>query len=407
MTTRVDVASVEPLTGLPGQAFGSIKLSTLRELAFVPTVVAEDEDSPAPDKHGYQREPNKRRFTGIGKDYLAGDMVTPLLISVRVPETDRADFEALFRAGDVETIHAMYSPRVFAIVDGQHRLGGLMWAQDQNPDFDPSVPVTLIYGLTYEAEARLFDITNTEQKAIPRTLVEYTKATITETRRDTYEQKIRGITMDLIIQPDSVWANRVNFTGGSNKGGRKTTFEGLRRSTATMFPREFLARVEAAEMDPTELAKMVWTAVAATASTAWNSEPTTGPDGEQVAVAYRLNDLVGIATVAMLGKDILAVALDRYEQGTPIEETVAHLIARLHEVDWRKGQDNDVMAGRAGWAGVKAMYEALYPVVFQMAPQSPLAAAALEEAIEAQTTRRNRSERGQARPEGDTPPAGD
>ena len=360
-----NVASVEKLTGLDGQATAAVKLSTLRQLAFVPTVVAQDEDSPAEDKHGYQREQSKRRFPAIGKYFLSGGAITPLLVSVRVDEDDRDGFVRMLKVGDVEGIHNEYSPRVFSIIDGQHRLGGLMWAQDEDPSFDPAVPVMLFFGLSYEAEATLFDTVNTKQKNIPKPLVEFTKATITEVGGDSYDQKIRGIALRLTMDEDSPFYGRVNMTG-SISSGRKTTFEGLRRSMTEMYPREFLARVEA-DHNPVELAKLYWNKVAEVCSTAWNGLPSVNPEsGEAEATSYRLTDLVGIATVSKLGKDVLTSALERaaLEQDSEVvETTIEEMASRFADVDWRKGGETDAVWGRAGWAGVKVLYENLYPIV--------------------------------------------
>lgn len=333
-------------------------------LAFVPTVNARDEDSPAEDRHGYQREPNARRFPGIGKHYLAGGAITPLLVSVRhVSEDERDAFTRLLKAGEVDLLHEEYTPRVFAIVDGQHRLGGMAWAQDENPDFDPSVPCILFFGLGYAEEARLFDTVNTKQKAIPRPLVEFTKATITEIGGDTYEQKIRAIA--LAEDDDSAWKGRVNLTGATAKGGRKTTFEGLRRSMMEMYPREILARVEGAGHDPLAMAKVWWFEVAEACAPAWQGAPEVAEDGTLAPVAYRLTDLVGIATVARLGKDAVVSAMERFDrEETPVFDTLREYAQRLEAVDWRKGGQSDRMTGLAGWAGVTSLYEALYPVVF-------------------------------------------
>jgi DGQHR domain-containing protein len=353
-----NAASVESLTGLTGQATAAVKLSVLRELAFIPAVNVIDEDSPAPDKHGYQRESSSRRFPQIGKHYLAGGRITNIIVNVRVSEDDRDEFIKMLKAGDVPAIHEVYTPRVFAVIDGQHRLGGLKWAQDEDANFDPQIPLTLFFGMTYEDEAIEFDTINTKQKNIPRPLVEFTKATITERGSDTYEQKIRGIAMSLASDEDSPWYERINFTGARSTGIRKTTFEGLRRSLTEMYPREFLGRIEQLELDPQELAKTYWSQVVKASKPAWVGMP--DEDGEPVT--YRLTDLVGVATVSRLGKDVLTSAIE-HSDDTPIDETISEMAARFVDVDWRKGGENDLMAGRAGWAGVKALYEALYPVI--------------------------------------------
>ena len=84
-------------------------------------------------------------------------------------------FNELFEAGDIDGIHAAFDKSVFSIVDGQHRLNGLYWAWEKDEEFNADVPVMLFYGLRYAEEAALFDDINTNQRKLPKALIEVTK----------------------------------------------------------------------------------------------------------------------------------------------------------------------------------------------------------------------------------------
>src|SRR5688572_28234601 len=101
-----------------------------KELLFVSTYDTQDPLSPASDKHGYQRPPMTHRFPEIGKYYRAGNhavLITPITISVRLSDAGEIkDFLKLFSAGDLAGILKKFG-KVASIVDGQHRIGGLIW----------------------------------------------------------------------------------------------------------------------------------------------------------------------------------------------------------------------------------------------------------------------------------------
>lgn len=346
-------------------AIGALSLDVLSELAFVSTYSGRDADSPAPDHHGYQRDPSERRFPSIGRYFAQGGLITPLLVSVRVPESEAESIIGdINRANvaDVSDIHRQHGRTVFSVVDGQHRLGGLRWAQRENPGFNPLVPCVLMFGLTYADEARLFDTINATQRGLPKALIEVSKATITERGEETYPQVIRTMTYSLATDADSVWRDRVNMTG--MRGIRGTSFEALRRGVQDAFPSEFLARIDAADFDALESLKAYWLSVSEACADAWNNAPTIDDGGDVVPVSYRLHDAVGIIALSRLARDVITTAIADAETQAEVTDAIRTLVDRLSTVDWRKTADNPLMAGRAGYSGGKAIYEALYAAVF-------------------------------------------
>jgi hypothetical protein len=80
----------------------------------------------------------------------------------------------------------------------------------------------------------------------------------------------------------------------------------------------------------------------------------------EVPVSYRLKELVGVASVAKLGKDILTSALEREQ----FAERMSDLVSLLSEVDWVKQEGNPWMASQAGFAGQKELYAMLHNLVY-------------------------------------------
>jgi hypothetical protein len=82
-----------------------------------------------------------------------------------------------------------------------------------------------------------------------------------------------------------------------------------------MFPEHLMDRILAIGRDPKDFALRYWQEVATVCAPFWKAPPPrvkgkkrVAPDEEQVA--SRLTDLVGVASVARLGRDILSSAIE-------------------------------------------------------------------------------------------------
>lgn len=337
-------------------------------LLFISNFEKVDPDSPAPDKHGYQREPIEERIPGIARFFLqeGGATIPALTLSVRIHKVaEISKFVRLFNKGDKMGILKEFGQSVLSVVDGQHRFLGLVRAWNMNSEFNPRVPVTLKFGLSFEEEARLFDTINSTQRKLPRALIESTKADITEVGSTNHAQHIRLIALKLARDESSPWHGRINMTGARNPQ-KPISFEGLRRSTLSMFPKELLERVDAAELEPDLIAMDYWGHVSSACKEAWNGEDRMAfreEDGEEVEVpvVYRINELVGVAALAKLGQNIIASALEHKD----FTERLETLTGRLAEVDWEKSKDNPWMKNQqAGFAGQRDLYTVLYNWVY-------------------------------------------
>ncbi|HEY0311830.1 MAG TPA: DGQHR domain-containing protein [Allosphingosinicella sp.] len=353
-----------------------------KELFFVSTYNSADPLSNAFDKHGYQRPPSPERFAEIGRYYAEGNnrhKIPPIIISVRLSDpVEIKRFLKLLDAGDIDGIKAAFGAFVASVIDGQHRFHGLIAAWAKDAEFLPQIPCTLYFGLSFIEEATMFNTINATQRKLPKALIETTRGDITEAADSTYAQQIRRITFSLCRDDGSVWGpidgiEQINMTGVRDPN-RQVTYEGLRRSTSNMFPVQLLSRLSAIDEHlPLKYAKRYWAAVAKACVEAWNGMPekrtVVDPDTGVVTfekIKYRIKDLVGVASLAKLGKDVITTHIDS-GKATKLEE----LVDNLAVVDWEKSPTNKWMRSQAGFAGQKELYTLLYELAYNGAePES-------------------------------------
>lgn len=350
--------------------------ATARDLFFVSTYDTTDPDSNARDKHGYQRPPMPGRFAEIANYFTDNEhqyLITPLIVSVRLRDAQQIDrFMRLLEANDIAAISRTFGRSVASVVDGQHRFLGLVKAWEENSEFQPPIPVVLYFGLDFVDEAELFNTINVTQRKLPKALIETTRGDITEAASASYVQKIRRIAFSLCRDADSVWGpisgvEQINMTGVRDPE-RPVTYEGLRRSTANMFPVELLERLENLDPDlPVKIAKRYWKRVSEACREAWTGSPATRVESDQeagedrvVTIKYRIKDLVGVAALAKLGKDIITSQIEAPLGANRLEGLVEKLVA----VDWEKRPGNQWMVSQAGFAGQKDLYHVLHRLVY-------------------------------------------
>lgn len=364
---------------VPGKAaLATLTPDALKALAFISTYNTVDDQSSSPRQHGYQRDPLDARFPAIGRyfsqeadgedgKHTHAHLITPIIASVRVySPKEQAEFNHLFNSGDIDGIHRKFGKSVVSIVDGQHRAGGLFWAWERKDNFNPDVPVMLYYGLRYADEATLFDDINTNQRKLPKALIEATKVHM-EAGEKTHQQTIREVAFALAQDGDSPWYGMVNMTGARDPE-KPVTYEGLRRATGNMLHEKLIARLDNRGIVLDKVAKKYWELVSRACAPAWNDRPrvVTGEDGESVEeeVKYRLKDLAGVASVSRLGADIIGTALDQSKTDEDFWSAVASLVSKLGQIDWEKRAGNPWTSAGAGFAGMTGLYKMLYDLVY-------------------------------------------
>lgn len=349
------------------EAVGFMTPSAMRELLFISNFEKQDPDSPAPDGHGYQREPIKDRIPKIARFYLEGGgtaRTTPLTLSVRLSEpAEIKKFIELFNSEDKQGILESFNRSIVSVVDGQHRFLGLVKANEMDSDYNPKVPVLVNFGLSFAEEAQFFDVINSTQRKLPKALIEITKADVTDVGEMSHAQRIRLIATMLARHEESVWHGQINLTGARDPN-KPVTYEGMRRSSASMFSKEILERLDSRELSADRIARDFWKLVSDACTEAWNDVPRKmrNDDGEMVEtpVNYRLKELVGVASLARLGQNIIASALEHEN----FDQRFAQLVGKLSEVDWAKIPGNPWMRSQAGFAGQSELYSVLYSWVY-------------------------------------------
>jgi DGQHR domain-containing protein len=363
---------------VPGKsALATLTPDALKALAFVSTYNTVDDQSSSPRQHGYQRDPLDARFPAIGRYFAQAEgdgihthahLITPIIASVRVySEKERTRFNFLFDRGDISKIHEEFGKSVFSIVDGQHRMGGLFWAWEREAAFNPDVPVMLYYGLRYADEATLFDDINTNQRKLPKALIEATKVHM-ESGEPSHQQTIREIAFALAQDGDSPWHGMVNMTGARDPE-KPVTYEGLRRATGNMMHEKLIGRLQNRNFDLDKVAKKYWELVSRACAPAWQDRPRLvvpieGGDPVEEPIKYRLKDLAGVASVSRLGADIIGTALDQSRTEEEFWSAVAAQVSKLGQIDWEKREGNPWTSAGAGFAGMTGLYKMLYELVY-------------------------------------------
>lgn len=341
--------------------FATMTPAAMAQLLFVSDWTITDEDSPSPDKRGYQRPIKSARVPQIAgymaDSYAAGEFrIPPVILSVRgVAATERETFHHMLNSSNIDGIHERFGRRAVCIVDGQHRTAGAFGAAlKRGGDFDAAIPVVMYFDLSYETEAEWFNTINSTAQPIPKSLLEWTKTDITEAHRDSKEQKIRVIAQRLATEEWSPFQDAVNFAGGRQLG-RHITFEGLRRSTADFFggPRaRTFERLTEHDIEPYEFIRDYWKGVAEACSEAWTADP-------KAETKFRIKELVAIGALAKLGNTLTEQAIIQGKSGPRVRDYVLDKVTKLSAVDWTKSDENPWMRAQAGFAGRDRLYETL------------------------------------------------
>ena len=247
----------------------------------------------------------------------------------------------LLDSGDVDRIKETFGDKLAPIVDGQHRFSELIGTWNRNPEFMPRIPALLFFGLSFIDEAELFNTINVNQRKLPKAWIETTRGDITDVNYARYGQQIRRITFSLFRDDHSVWGpkdsiEQINMTGVRDRN-RPVTYEGLRRSKMNIFPKLLLTRLSAIDESlPLKYAKKYWQQVSEACAEAWNGTPDTRTvidsdtsEPREEKSKYRIKDLVGVASLAKLGQNVIQTRIDSGEA-----DKLDSLVSKLVEFDW-------------------------------------------------------------------------
>ena len=151
-------------------------LTYMRARDFLNGLTSVDAWSPT-NKQGYQRMPVQARFRKIAR-YVTGKDGNPrpvlpqaVVLNARPEDSKKLRFSGAGENG-IGTLEIPGDMTLWE-VDGQHRLGGLRYAVEQNEEFgDFPIPIVITEGLPRLDEAVLFFVVNTTQKRVPTDLAQ-------------------------------------------------------------------------------------------------------------------------------------------------------------------------------------------------------------------------------------------
>ncbi len=152
----------------------ALYLTFLRAKEVVDGVTQVDAWSPD-NRAGYQRMPVQARFRKIARYVMGKEGTRPLLpqaVVLNQRDTDRPLKFVATDGGPFGMLEVKQNQKLWE-VDGQHRLGGLRVAVEENPTLgEYPVPVVITEGLSRLEEAVLFFVVNTNQKRVPTDLAQ-------------------------------------------------------------------------------------------------------------------------------------------------------------------------------------------------------------------------------------------
>jgi DGQHR domain-containing protein len=372
-----NVLRVEDSTG-PTVYLGSIYPSQIKELTFVPVVVkSQNCDAPEAlnefDEEGYQRAGEPARMKKIKEFYSdrKGALIPPVLLSSR----GKWKFKAGSASKNIGTIHA---EALAAVIDGQHRLGGL-WRLANDAEADPrlaerAIPFMLVNDLDVHEERRNFVDINDNQKGVKKSLTKYLDKDKTFTGQ---------AALALMEDDASVFKGRIAIQ--KNDDSTLVLFGAIEECVALMFSRAFVNTMEVyPEHDDETRAKCIevileyWDNVSKAWPEFWGDIEKMPPVGQAKSKEHpgrskfdwRLLEETGLRAVSRLGSDLLMRHWLK-DQASPSMQRIYEDLTKLAKSEkvriamTKPSRDSSIAEKypdlkSTGKAGVAAIYDLLY-----------------------------------------------
>jgi DNA sulfur modification protein DndB len=185
----------------------ALKASTLTEISYVASRGQADEEG------AVQRLLNPKRITGIKRFILAGGSFPNNVI---LNWSDRNKITST-----ENQISFAREQRQAQILDGQHRIAGLREAMKEDPLIgDRVIPTVVARGLTTEECAMIFVSINSEQRAVPKSLIYDLYSLIPNWQnRDFALERATDIARALNDDEDSPYQGLIKGPGQRTRGG--------------------------------------------------------------------------------------------------------------------------------------------------------------------------------------------
>ena len=320
------------------QADTVLYLTFLRAKDVINGLSEVDAWSPS-NRSGYQRMPTQARFRKIARYVMGKEGSRPILLQAVVLNLREPGSHLKFTTtedGPFGTLEIKDDQKLWE-VDGQHRLGGLRVAVEENPCLgEYPVPVVITEGLSRLEEAVLFFVVNTNQKRVPTDLAQRLieqqmkdpalKLKILAEGKDWIPRAVRVVDAMLAI-PGHPWEGKIGIPGTKTAGAltKQVSF------VSSMKP--LLSSLYGSpSVDPEEIAQMLiryWQAIEAV-------YPEAFADPEE----YGIQKTGGIFPLHAIAPEVFDMVRTRHGKITKdgLEEVISELDKNLAK-DYPGGSD--------------------------------------------------------------------
>jgi DGQHR domain-containing protein len=353
---------------------GTITPVQIMELTFVPCVVNVNEDVLViRTQQGYQREGDKKRMGQIRDFYSTNtsSLIPPVLLSTRgawrfVPKTANATF------GSIEATDQA------AIIDGQHRLGGLSMIAHGSESSDEAlhrnIPFMAVEFSDVKIESDEFEVINGKQKGIKPSHLQYIR------KNETFGGNAANMLKE---DPDSIFAGRIAISTRADYD--LITFKAATDLVAYTFDNLFCQNAFRPDTEENQQKAMsmllsYWKAVSQIFGNMWadiNYLPTPGTNKTATnpgrnKFEYRLLEETGLRAFARLGSNILLKSwmsgsadiawntVDDHLRKVANDQTVQLVMQKLKPHNRDQILAIDTKLQMQGLAGERTLYSILY-----------------------------------------------
>jgi DNA sulfur modification protein DndB len=353
---------------------GTITPVQIMELTFVPCVVNVNEDVLViRTQQGYQREGDKKRMGQIRDFYSTNtsSLIPPVLLSTRgawrfVPKTANATF------GSIEATDQA------AIIDGQHRLGGLSMIAHGSESSDEAlhrnIPFMAVEFSDVKIESDEFEVINGKQKGIKPSHLQYIR------KNETFGGNAANMLKE---DPDSIFAGRIAISTRADYD--LITFKAATDLVAYTFDNLFCQNAFRPDTEENQQKAMsmllsYWKAVSQIFGNMWadiSYLPTPGTNKTATnpgrnKFEYRLLEETGLRAFARLGSNILLKSwmsgsadiawntVDDHLRKVANDQTVQLVMQKLKPHNRDQILAIDTKLQMQGLAGERTLYSILY-----------------------------------------------
>ena len=311
--------------------FGTLNSSIAREVTYVPVIEAKESFLEQKTQHGYQRPGLKNRMIKYKKylDENPNRLIPPVILSAR----------GNWKFSGEGSIGSLTIEAPAAIVDGQHRVGGLVALfneKEEGRDFD----FICFEKLTIDEETNEFVTINGEQKGVHPALTVYLKG-----------EEDSKIAWALNTEPNSPFKDKIYRTQAD-----PNTFFALhsmvKNVKATFSHGAFL---DLDHEDKLEVLIKFWSIIAAHHEEPWKDMHRKKRDQE-----FKLLELTGIIAWSSVAPEVLNKGFNpntKIFDWDKIDDIVKFMST---DVDWSKTGEYQ---GRTGFAGGNAIAQHLQSIL--------------------------------------------